>query len=392
MTPPAVHDRGLPRGLEVLAGARDLQATLGEVLDRLEDPLPAGIADVVVREGDVVQAGVHQAVHQGRFGREHGPLGVPARVVGSRVLEVGDGDIGTRDELPEGTGVARPLRVRQIPPECRTVLAAARDVRGPAIEREVRALALDDQRLVHAPVEHDVAPGEQRPGGGRVERRGICRGRQLRGQRPVGDVPDAIDAEQRVLPPGQRPDGRPDRVGAQEGEPLPMGGHVRAQGRSILRLDQVRRIGRAVHAQFRQDRIRLRRDKLQRLVALAGPGQDGFHFLAGRAAERGTELGDGHDRDGGELRVGGWRDRFLCGCRRGGRRSCGGRAAWAAIAGRRRRGGRRASRDRWRGGAGAPTSAEQDLATGNGHHQRDGEEAQDDKQGGAFHVRESDRR
>jgi hypothetical protein len=53
---------------------------------------------------------------------------MPARVVRRRVLEVGDGDVGTGDELPEGAGIARPLRVRQIPPERRAVLAASSDV------------------------------------------------------------------------------------------------------------------------------------------------------------------------------------------------------------------------------------------------------------------------
>ena len=69
--------------------------------------------------------------------------------------------------VPHGAGVARPSRVRQVPAERRAVLAATGDLGRAAVEREVRALALDAKGLVDAAVEQDVAAGEQRP----------CRGR-----------------------------------------------------------------------------------------------------------------------------------------------------------------------------------------------------------------------
>ena len=128
-------------------------------------------------------------------------------------------DVGALDERPDRAGVTGPLGRRDLPAERRAADATG-DVGRPAIEREVRALALDREGLVDAAVEHDVAAREQGPGGRRVVGIGGGRRREAGRQRPVRDGLDALDAEQRLVAPGQRPDLGPDLVGAQEGEPL----------------------------------------------------------------------------------------------------------------------------------------------------------------------------
>ena len=66
--PACFEDAGFAGRCQVLAGARNLDAALRDVLDRLEEAGPAGIPDVVVGERDVVDAGVLQPVDQLRVG------------------------------------------------------------------------------------------------------------------------------------------------------------------------------------------------------------------------------------------------------------------------------------------------------------------------------------
>ena len=82
------------------------------------------------------------------------------------------------------------------------------------------------ERLVDAAVEHDVAAGEEGPGRRRVEGVGGGGGGQASGQRPVGKPLDAIDAEERGVAPRQCAYLGPDRIGAQEGQPLSVLGEV----------------------------------------------------------------------------------------------------------------------------------------------------------------------
>jgi hypothetical protein len=149
------------------------ETALLEVLDRLEDPLAAGVPDVVVGQRDPVDADVRQPVDQRGIGGEDGARGVEPEAIWSRVLEVGDRDVGRRDELADDARVAGAACVGGVPAERRAVLAAARDVRRPAVEREVDPLAVDLDRLVHATVEQDVAAREQRPRRRRIVRRRV---------------------------------------------------------------------------------------------------------------------------------------------------------------------------------------------------------------------------
>ena len=220
--------------------------------------------------------------------------------VRGRVLEVGDGDVGALDQGAERSGVAGPLGVRQVPAERRAVLAAAGDVGRPAVEREVGALALDVQGLVHASVEHDVAAGEQRPGRRRVVGGAGGGGRQPRGQRPGGQVLDPVDPEQRRVAPVERADLGPDRVGAQEREPLAVLGEVRRERRLAGGQDQPRAVGRPGDTEGRQDRVGLAGDELDRRVAAAGPGQRRLDLGQVRRGRRGPEVRDRHDGDVGE--------------------------------------------------------------------------------------------
>ena len=69
---------------------------------------------------------------------------------------------------------------------------------------------------------------------------------QRGGQRPVGDVGHAADAEERLVAPCQRSDARADRVGPQEREPLAVLREVRGQRLGRGGLDEPRRVGRPV--------------------------------------------------------------------------------------------------------------------------------------------------
>ena len=159
----------------VLAGAavREADACRGSsIVWRI--PSRPGIADVVVGERDPVEAGVDEARRCGPgWPRRPVPWRGSAKPVGRRVLEVGDREVGARDEVADDAGVAGPLRVRQVPADRRAVLAAAGDLDGAAVEREVGAAPASLIASAHAAVEQDVAAGEQRPG----RRRGRSAGR-----------------------------------------------------------------------------------------------------------------------------------------------------------------------------------------------------------------------
>ena len=88
-----------------------------EVGDRLEDPVAAGVADVVVGDPDPVEPGIGEALDQLRVGREDRPVRVVAERVRGRILEVGDRDVRRLDEMANGTGVTGPGNPRQVPAE-----------------------------------------------------------------------------------------------------------------------------------------------------------------------------------------------------------------------------------------------------------------------------------
>ena len=114
--------------------------------------------------------GVREALDQGRIGREDRPRRVVAEPVRGRVLEVRDREVRAADQRAHRPAVAGPLRLRDLPAE-RGAAGPAGDVGGPAVEREVDALAVDLDGLGDAAVEQDVAAGDERPERGRVEGR-----------------------------------------------------------------------------------------------------------------------------------------------------------------------------------------------------------------------------
>ena len=166
-----------------------------------------------------------------------------------------------------------------------------------AIEREVGPLALDRERLGHAPVEQDVAAREERPRRRGIECLACRRVGQPRPERPVGRVGQPIDPEQGLVAPGERPDLRPDGVGTQEGEPLAVLGEVGGELRGVPGLDESRGIGRTLDAERGEDRVRLALDQLEGVVARAGAGEDRGELLLRRGEDRGAEACDRHDRD-----------------------------------------------------------------------------------------------
>ena len=183
----------------------------------------------------------------------------------------------------------------------------------PPSNGEVGALVLEGQ--VDAAVEHDVAAGEQGPGRRRIEGVGSGRGGQAGRQRPVRERLHPVDAEERCVAPRQRPDLWPDRVRAQEGEPLAVLGEVGGEGLRVRGEDEARGVGRAIGTERAQDRVGLALDELERGVAVAGAGQDGLQLLRAGRGRRRPEVGDRDDRDVGEL---GGRGRRR-GCLAGGR-------------------------------------------------------------------------
>ena len=154
--------------------------------------------------------------------------------------------------------------------------------------------------------------------------------RELGMQPPLPRGGDAVHAEQRPATPGQRPDGRRHRVGAQEGQALAVLREVLGERGRVGDEDQVVGVGRAARIDGREDRVRFPFDQDQRLVARARAGEDLGHFGARGVGRDGPELRDRHDRDIGQR-----------GRRRGGRRGGRGFGRRARIAGRRRLGARR---------------------------------------------------
>ena len=174
---------------------------------------------------------------------------------------------------------------------------AAGDVGGPAIEREVRALALDLERLVHAAVEHDVAAGEERPGRAGVER--PCR-RPARGACAVsGHLARSVtrSTPKSVLSPHSSA-----RTPGPTASARRNASRLRFLARSVVRALAVAAstsrdgVGRPLDAQRGEDRVGLPGDQLEGVVAGARPGEDVGDLLA-RGGRRGrAELGDRHDR------------------------------------------------------------------------------------------------
>ena len=148
---------------------------------------------------------------------------VPRRVVAEgvrgRVLEVRDRDVGRLDQVADGAGFAGPAESRgRSQPSGEQSLQRDGDVGGAAVEREVGALALDLQRLGDAPVEHDVAAGDERPRGRRVEDRRVAALRQLRASGPTSaTVFTASTPNRRAAAPAEGPDARADRIGPEDG-------------------------------------------------------------------------------------------------------------------------------------------------------------------------------
>ena len=261
----------------------------------------------------------------------------------------------------------------------------AGDLRGPAAEGKVGALALDHELLVDAAVEHDVAAGKQGPGRGGIERIGCRCGRELRRQRPVGDVGHPVAAEECLPLPGQGAHPRPDRVRPQEPESLAVLGEVLLEGRGVLRLHESCGLGRPVHAERGKDGVGLGADELERLVPRIRPGQHGLDLGDGRAGHGAPELRDGDDRDVGDGRRG---------LGRGCARRAGGGGTWrgARVRGAGRRQGRRRRarpRDDRTGRAGRGTRGpEPELAPGHGDGDGQRDEAEDDDDRSSGHGRD----
>ena len=273
------EDRDLrPGRLEIAAGARrrEVLARAARPRSRASStfvivwrmPGAAGVADVVVGERDVVDAGVRQAVDEGGSAEKTVPLVWQLGLSGAGFSKLAMAM--SAPSMRSRTAPALPVRFvsRQSQPKRRAVLAAPRDLGRPAIEREVRALALD----ARASRTRRGRAGCRRPRTGSRSSAGskasaAAGGRESRRQRPVGQVPDAIDAEQRVLAPGERADLRPDGVGAQEGESLAVLRQVGGEGRGVLGAGRgALESAGTVDPERREDRVGLRRHELERVV------------------------------------------------------------------------------------------------------------------------------
>ena len=151
---------------------------------------------------------------------------------------------------------------------------------------------------------------------------------------------------------------------------------------SVARMSRVASAGR-VEAERGEDRVGVGLDELERLVALARPGQDGRDLRRGPCAVPGRpELGDRHDRG-----------------RRPGRGVAGASRGWTArrstaAGARRRRAGpevglatapRRSARRRRRSAA-ARRAGQPELSAGQRHEGGQDEEAADDGERGALHA------
>ena len=105
MLPDAIEAGRLARSLRVPPGPDRLHARLVHVRDRLDDSVRPGVADVVVRERDDVDAGPPQPDLQCGVEREPQAVRMVAEVVGRGALVVDDGDVGRLEEPPHGPGL-----------------------------------------------------------------------------------------------------------------------------------------------------------------------------------------------------------------------------------------------------------------------------------------------
>ena len=197
----------------------------------------------------------------------------------------------------ERTGVAGPLGVRQVPAERRAVLAATGDVGRPAVEREVGALALDLQGLVHAAVEHDVAAGEQRPG--RLSGRRRCPQAQPADERSSGQAARSLTRStpnNAASPQSSARTSGPTASARRNASRLPSFVRSAASAASPAARTSRRAVGRPGDAERREDGIGLVRDELDRVVAGARPGQHRLDLGQVRGGRCRPEVGDRHDR------------------------------------------------------------------------------------------------
>ena len=158
---------GSRAALAISPGPDRLDPDLADVRDRLDDPVGPGIADVVVRQRDDVDAGTGQADLERRIEREPQPVRVPAEVVGCRALVVDDRKVSALEQpsyRPRLSGAAS----RDLGPAELVAAAAGRDLPEAAVPREVGPLAEPHGLAVDVAVEVDVAGRRQRPDRGRV--------------------------------------------------------------------------------------------------------------------------------------------------------------------------------------------------------------------------------
>ena len=149
---------------------------LVEVLDRLEDPVVPGVADVVVGHRHPVEAGVLERGDVGGVRGEHGARRVEAPVVGGRVLEVGDGDVGALRQVAERAGVCPARFVYAVSqPNGEQSLHVPVMSAEAAVEREVGARGVVVDGELHAPIEQDVAARDHRPGAAPGRSPAACR-------------------------------------------------------------------------------------------------------------------------------------------------------------------------------------------------------------------------
>ena len=141
-------------------------------------------------------------------------------------------------------------------------------------------------------------PANEGPRRAGIERRAGGRGRQRRRQRPVGEVGDPADAEERLVAP-RRARARPDRRHRPAGTRVACGSWrgprsgpwPRRPRRAVTRRTAAR------HRARRGSASASPRHELERVVAGALPGEHVRDLLARGGRGGGPVLGDRHDRD-----------------------------------------------------------------------------------------------
>ena len=163
-----LQDRRLARRGQVLARAGHLEAALRQVLDRLQDARGRrrrGCGCWRARRNRARRPRARRPASGRRRRRSPSCASSDRSGAGFSKLAIAMSAPEMRWRNAPASPV-RTVRGRSQPNEeqqYRLVISAR-----PAVEREVGALALDVQGLVDATVQHDVAAGEQGPGGGRV--------------------------------------------------------------------------------------------------------------------------------------------------------------------------------------------------------------------------------